>query len=52
MTPEQQKARRKRMYIYAGVGFFVIVIILLLAYRNKKDRAIGRRFRNPNEEEA
>ena len=52
MTPEQQKARRKRMYIYAGVGFFLIVIIILLAYRNKKDRAIGSRFRNPNEEEA
>ena len=52
MTPEQQKARRKRMYIYAGVGFFLIVIIILLAYRNKKDRAIGRRFGNPNEEEA
>ena len=52
MTPEQRKARRKRMYIYAGVCFFLIVIIILLVYRNKKEKAMGRRFRNPLEEDA
>ena len=51
MTPEQQKARR-RMYIYAGVCFFLAVIIILLCYRNRKERNMGRRFRNPLEEEA
>ena len=50
MTPEQKKAKRKRMYIYAGVGFFVVIIIILLAYRSKKERALGRRLRDPNEE--
>ena len=52
MTPEQQKARRRRMYIYAGVCFFLAVIIILLCYRNRKERNMGRRFRNPLEEEA
>ena len=51
MTPEQQKARRKRMYIYAGVGFFLFIIIVLLVYINKREQKIGRRFRNPEEEE-
>lgn len=48
MTPEQQKARRKRYYIYAGVGFFLFVIIVLLAYRNKHEREMNRRFQNDN----
>lgn len=52
MTPEQQKARRRRMYIYAGVCFFLAVIIILLCYRNRKERNMGRRFRNTLEEEA
>ena len=52
MTPEQQKARRRRIYIYAGVCFFLAVIIILLCYRNRKERNMGRRFRNPLEEEA
>ena len=48
MTPEQQKTRRKRYYIYAGVGFFLFVIIVLLAYRNKHEREMNRRFQNDN----
>ena len=44
MTPEQQKAKKKRMYIYGGVGFFLLVIIILLAYRNKHERDMNRRF--------
>ena len=50
MTPEQKKAKRKRMYIYAGIGFFVVIIIILLVYRSRKERAMGRRLRDPNEE--
>ena len=50
MTPEQKKAKRKRMYIYAGIGFFVVIIIILLVYRSRKERAMGRRLRYPNEE--
>ena len=48
MTPEQQKARRKRYYIYAGVAFFLFVIVVLLAYRNKHERDMNRRFQNDN----
>ena len=50
MTPEQKKAKRKRMYIYVGIGFFVVIIIILLVYRSRKERAMGRRLRDPNEE--
>ena len=50
MTPEKKKARRKRMYIYVGIGFFVVIIIILLVYRSRKERAMGRRLRDPNEE--
>ena len=49
MTPEQKKAKRKRMYIYVGIGFFVVIIIILLVYRSRKERAMGRRLRDPNE---
>ena len=49
MTPEQKKAKRKRMYIYLGIGFFVVIIIILLVYRSRKERAMGRRLRDPNE---
>ena len=37
-TPEQQKAKKKRMYIYAGIGCFIFVIIIFLIYRNKHIR--------------
>ena len=50
MTPEQKKAKRKKMYIYVGIGFFVVIIIILLVYRSRKERAMGRRLRDPNEE--
>ena len=48
MTPEQQKAKRKRMYIYGGVGFFLLVVIVLLAYRSKHERDMNRRYQNDN----
>ena len=44
MTPTQQKAKRQRMYIYAGVGFFILVIIIILCYRNKHEKEMNRRF--------
>ena len=50
MTPEQKKSKRKRMYIYAGIGFFIFVIIILLAIRNKKERDMGRRHLNQEDE--
>ena len=46
MTPEQQKARKKRYYIYAGIGFFLLVVIIALAYRNKHERDMNRRYQN------
>ena len=45
-TPEQLKAKKKRMYIYAGVGFFILLIIIALIYRNKHLR--DRRYQNDN----
>ena len=48
MTPEQQKARKKRYYIYAGIGFFLLVVIIALAYRNKHERDMNRRYQNDN----
>ena len=50
MTPEKKKSKRKRMYIYAGIGFFIFVIIILLAIRNKKERDMGRRHLNQEDE--
>ena len=50
MIPKKKKAKRKRMYIYVGIGFFVVIIIILLVYRSRKERAMGRRLRDPNEE--
>lgn len=50
MTPEQQKARRKRMYIYGGVCFFLILIIIFLVYRNRKEKNIARRFRDHSQD--
>ena len=47
---KKKKAKRKRMYIYVGIGFFVVIIIILLVYRSRKERAMGRRLRDPNEE--
>ena len=35
-TPEQQKAKKKRMYLYGGIGFFILVVIIFLIYRNKQ----------------
>jgi hypothetical protein len=35
-TPEQQKAKKKRMYLYGGIGFFILVVIIILIYRNKQ----------------
>ena len=48
MTPEQQKAKRRRMYIYSGIGFFLLVIIILICYRNKHERDMNRRYQNDN----
>ena len=50
MTPEQQKAKRQRYYIYAGIGFFLFVVIVLIAYRNRKEGRNARRHQ-PLEEE-
>ena len=51
MTPQQQKARRNRMFIYGGVGFFLFLIVLLLCYKNRKESR-GRHPQNPEFEEA
>lgn len=48
MTPEQQKAKRKKMYIYGGVGFIIIFFIVVLCYRNKREREMNKKFQNDN----
>ena len=48
MTPEQQKARKKRMYIYGGIGFFLLVVVIALCYRSKHERDMNKRFQNDN----
>lgn len=48
MTPEQQKAKRKKMYIYGGVGFIIIFFIIVLCYRNKREREMNKKFQNDN----
>ena len=45
-TPEQRKAKKKRMYIYAGIGCFILLVIIVLVYRNKRLR--DRRYQNDN----
>ena len=37
-------------YIYAGIGFFLFVVIVLIAYRNRKEGRNARRHQ-PLEEE-
>ena len=44
MSPEQQKAKKKRMYIYGGIGFFLLVVIIALIYRNKHEKNLNRRL--------
>ena len=40
-TPEQQKAKKKRMYLYGGIGLFILVVIIFLIYRNKRRERIS-----------
>jgi len=48
MTPHQLKEKRKKRYIFVGVAFFLLVVIVLLCYRNKREHQMNRRL--PNDE--
>ena len=43
MTPQQLKAKRQKTYIFGGVAFFLVVIVILLCYRNKREDRMNRR---------
>lgn len=46
MTPEQQKAKKKKMYIYLGVGFFLLIVIIACAYYRRKQEKEMRRYQS------
>ncbi len=49
MTPEKKKTRQ-RNYIYIGVGVFVFVVIVLICCIVRREKKVGNRFENQNNE--
>ena len=49
MTPEKKKTRQ-RNYIYIGIGVFVFVVIVLICCIVRREKKVGNRFENQNNE--
>ena len=47
MTPEKQKSKKQKNYIYFGIGFFLVVVILALIYRNVQESKKNQRMSAP-----